>query len=97
MENASLENQLFHTFDLVGKSQNIISIKDQIEKLSNSESRIFISGPTGSGKELIARKIYKKSIRNNKPFVILNGALLDLEKYELELLGEEKNDSSRRK
>ncbi len=94
MENASLENQLFHTFDLVGKSQNIISIKDQIEKLSNSESRIFISGPTGSGKELIARKIYKKSIRNNKPFVILNGALLDLEKYELELLGEEKNDSS---
>ena len=43
IENASLENQLFHTFDLVGKSQNIISIKDQIEKVSNSESRVFIS------------------------------------------------------
>ena len=94
IENASLENQLFHTFDLVGKSQNIISIKDQIEKVSNSESRVFISGPTGSGKELIARKIYKKSQRKNKPFVILNGALLDLEKYELELLGEEKDDAS---
>ncbi len=94
IENASLENQLFHTFDLVGKSQNIISIKDQIEKVSNSESRVFISGPTGSGKELIARKIYKKSQRRNKPFVILNGALLDLEKYELELLGEEKDDAS---
>jgi len=94
IENASLENQLFHTFDLIGKSQNIISIKDQIEKVSNSESRIFISGPTGSGKELIARKIYKKSLRKNKPFVILNGALLDLEKYELELLGEEKDDAS---
>tara|TARA_B100001173_G_scaffold27863_1_gene21881 strand:+ start:537 stop:1892 length:1356 start_codon:yes stop_codon:yes gene_type:complete len=94
IENASLENQLFHTFNLVGKSQNIVSIKDQIEKVSNSESRVFISGPTGSGKELIARKIYKKSLRKNKPFVILNGALLDLEKYELELLGEEKNDAS---
>ncbi len=94
IENASLENQLFHTFDLVGKSQNIVSIKDQIEKVSNSESRVFISGPTGSGKELIARKIYKKSLRRNKPFVILNGALLDLEKYELELLGEEKDDAS---
>ncbi len=94
IENASLENQLFHTFDLVGKSQNIVSIKDQIEKVSNSESRVFISGPTGSGKELIARKIYKKSLRKNKPFIILNGALLDLEKYELELLGEEKDDAS---
>ncbi len=94
IENASLENQLFHTFDLVGKSQNIVSIKDQIEKVSNSDSRVFISGPTGSGKELIARKIFKKSLRKNKPFVILNGALLDLEKYELELLGEEKSDGS---
>jgi len=93
-ENASLENQLFHTFNLIGKSQNIVSIKDQIEKVSNSESRVFISGPTGSGKELIARKIFKKSMRKSKPFIILNGALLDLEKYELELLGEEKNDAS---
>jgi len=92
IENENLANKLFHTFDLIGKSQNIISIKDQIEKVSESESRIFISGPTGSGKELICRKIYKKSKRNDKPFVILNGALLDSEKYELELLGEERKD-----
>ena len=94
IENETLENKLFHTFDLIGKSQNILSIKDQIEKVSESESRIFISGPTGSGKELISRKIYKKSKRNDKPFVILNGALLDSEKYELELLGEERKDGS---
>ena len=94
IENENLANKLFHTFDLIGKSQNIISIKDQIEKVSESESRIFISGPTGSGKELICRKIYKKSKRNDKPFVILNGALLDSEKYELELLGEERKDGS---
>tara|TARA_B100000401_G_C52775574_1_gene705502 strand:- start:30 stop:1385 length:1356 start_codon:yes stop_codon:yes gene_type:complete len=93
-ENETLENKLFHTFDLIGKSQNILSIKDQIEKVSDSESRVFISGPTGSGKELISRKIYKKSKRNQKPFVILNGALLDSQKYELELLGEERKDGS---
>ncbi len=94
IENRNLENKLFHTFELIGKSNNIISIKDQIEKVSNSESRVFIFGPTGSGKELVARKIFKKSNRSNGPFVILNGALLDSEKYEIELLGEERSDGS---
>ncbi len=93
-ENKNLSNKLFHSFDLIGKSNNIISIKDQIEKLSQSESRVFINGPTGSGKELVARKIYKKSKRNIGPFVIINGALLDAKKYELELFGEEKKDGS---
>ena len=93
-ENKNLSNKLFHSFDLIGKSNNIISIKDQIEKLSQSESRVFINGPTGSGKELVARKIYKKSKRKNGPFVIINGALLDAKKYELELFGEEKKDGS---
>ena len=93
-ENKNLHSKLFHSFELVGKSQNISSIKDQIEKISQSESRIFISGPTGSGKELIARKIHKNSKRKNEPFVILNGALLDAKKYEQELFGEEKSDGS---
>ena len=93
-ENKNLSNKLFHSFDLIGKSNNIISIKDQIEKLSQSESRVFINGPTGSGKELVARKIYKKSKRKKGPFIIINGALLDAKKYELELFGEEKEDGS---
>ena len=89
-QNKELETKLFHSFDLVGKSPNILKIKEQIEKLSNSDSRVFIFGPTGSGKELIARKIHKMSKRTKSPFVILNGALLDIKKYELELFGEEK-------
>ena len=89
-QNKELETKLFHSFDLVGKSPNILKIKEQIEKLSNSDSRVFIFGPTGSGKELIARKIHKMSKRTKSPFVILNGALLDIRKYELELFGEEK-------
>ena len=93
-ENKNLQTKLFHSFEIIGKSQNINSIRDQIQKLSTSESRVFITGPTGSGKELIARKIHKNSKRNKGPFIILNGALLEAEKYEMELFGEEKNDGS---
>ena len=93
-QNKEYENKLFSSYDLIGNSKNISNIRDQIEKISITDSRIFISGPSGSGKELIARKIHKKSKRNNKSFVILNGALLDNNKYELELFGEEKIDGS---
>ena len=93
-ENREFENRLFSSYELIGNSKNILNIKEQIEKISVSESRIFISGPSGSGKELIARKIHKNSKRNKNPFIILNGALLDSEKYELELFGEEKSNGS---
>ena len=93
-QNKELETKLFHSFELVGNSQNIEKIKEQIFKLSTSESRIFINGPTGSGKELIARKIHKLSKREKGPFIILNGALLDVKKYEQELFGEERNNGS---
>ena len=93
-QNKEYENKLFSSYDLIGESKNILNIRDQIEKISLTESRIFINGPSGSGKELIARKIHKKSKRKNKSFVIINGALLDNNKYELELFGEEKSDGS---
>jgi len=94
IENKEYENKLFLSYDLIGESKNINNIRDQIEKISLTESRVIINGPSGSGKELIARKIHKKSKRNNKPFVVINGALLDSEKYELELFGEEKSNGS---
>ncbi len=93
-QNKEYENKLFSSYELIGESKNIVNIKDQIDKISVTESRIFINGPSGSGKELIARKIHKNSKRKNKPFVIINGALLDNNKYDLELFGEEKNDGS---
>ena len=93
-ENRKLHSKLFHSYDLIGKSANITKIKEQIQKLSLSDSRIFITGPTGSGKELVARKVHKESARKKAPFIILNGALLDLKKYEVELFGEEKEDGS---
>ncbi len=93
-QNKEYENKLFSSYELIGDSKNILNIKEQIEKISVTESRIFINGPSGSGKELIARKIHKNSKRKNKPFIIINGALLDNDKYDLELFGEEKNDGS---
>ncbi len=93
-ENKEFESKLFYSYELIGDSENIKNIKNQINKFSISDSRIFINGPTGSGKELIARKIHKESKRQKKPFVVLNGALLDIEKYELELFGEEKSNGS---
>ena len=93
-QNKEYENKLFSSFELIGDSKNIISIRDQIDKISPTESRILINGPSGSGKELISRKIHKKSQRSSEAFVALNGALLDNTKYELELFGEEKDDGS---
>ena len=93
-QNKEYETKLFSSYELIGDSKNISTIRDQIEKISITESRVLINGPSGSGKELVARKIHKKSNRNNKPFVILNGALLDSNKYQLELFGEEKNNGS---
>ena len=89
-----IENKLFHSFELIGQSPSILKIKKIIEKLSTSESRILISGPTGSGKELVARKIHKNSSRSKEPFVIINAALLKEKTYEKELFGEEFDDGN---
>jgi len=91
-EKQVLEGKLFHSYEIVGQSNSIEKVKNLINKLSHTESRVFISGPTGSGKELVARQIHKKSTRSNKPFVVVNGALLDPKRYELELFGSENLD-----
>ena len=83
------ENKLFHSFDLIGKSFEILKIKKTIEKLATAESRVLITGQTGTGKELVARKIHKNSLRSQNPFVVFNAALLRETKYEKQLFGEE--------
>ena len=89
-----IENKLFHSFELIGKSPAILKVKKIIDKLSTSESRVLISGPTGSGKELVARKIHKNSLRSKEPFIIINAALLKEKTYEKELFGEELEDGN---
>jgi len=89
-----IENNLFHSFDFIGESPDMVKVRKIIEKLSTSESRVLISGPTGSGKELVARKIHKNSGRVKEPFVIINAALLKERTYEKELFGEEFDDGN---
>ena len=93
-EKRVLESKLFHSYDIIGQSESIEKIRNLIAKLSNTESRIFISGPAGSGKELVARQIHKQSLRSKKPFVVVNGALLDPQKYEQELFGSENENET---
>ena len=88
-EKNNAESKLFHSFDLVGESAEILKIKKTIEKLAAAESRILITGHTGTGKELVARKIHKNSSRADKPFVVFNAALLQETKYEKQLFGME--------
>jgi two-component system, NtrC family, nitrogen regulation response regulator NtrX len=89
-----IENKLFHSFELIGKSPPILKVKKIVEKLQASESRVLISGPTGSGKELVARKIHKSSSRFKESFVVINAALLKEKTYEKELFGEELEDGN---
>jgi Response regulator containing CheY-like receiver, AAA-type ATPase, and DNA-binding domains len=63
-QNKEYETKLFSSYDLIGDSKNTTNIIEQIKKISLTESRVFINGPSGSGKELIARKIHKNSSRN---------------------------------
>ena len=89
-----IEDKLFHSFELIGRSPSIIKVKKFIKKLSTSESRVLISGQTGTGKELVARKLHKNSSRSKEPFVIINAALLKEKTYEKELFGEEFEDGN---
>jgi len=93
-EKRVLENKLFNSYEIIGQSQTIEEIRNLIVKLSGTESRVFISGPAGSGKELVARQIHKQSSRSRKPFVVVNGALLAPNKYELELFGSESENET---
>ena len=88
-DRTNAENKLFYSFDFIGKNIEIKKIVKTVEKLSTTESRILITGKTGTGKELVARKIHKSSIRSDNPFVVFNATLLQEKNYEKHLFGEE--------
>jgi len=93
-ENKKLNNLFFDTYELIGKSNIIKEIKNTINKISQSDCRVLISGPSGSGKELVARTIHKNSKRRDNPFIVCNGALLDPQHFDIELFGIENKDGS---
>ena len=84
---SDFENKENERMEFIGKSFAIKNIKSQLNKISMSNSRILISGPSGSGKELIARWIHKKSHRASFPFIIASCATLSPERVEQVLFG----------
>jgi|TARA_B110000211_G_C14079937_1_gene554045 two-component system nitrogen regulation response regulator NtrX len=83
------EDKLFHSFDFIGKNSEVLKILKTVDKLSLTDSRVLITGDTGTGKELIARKIHKSSLRSENSFTVFNASLLKEKNYEKHLFGEE--------
>ncbi|MEA2107465.1 MAG: sigma-54 dependent transcriptional regulator [Bacteroidota bacterium] len=89
-ETKTLKKKVSKTFDIVGESEAITKVKDMIEKVAPTDARILITGPNGSGKELVARWLHEKSERTNGPFIEVNCAAIPSELIESELFGHEK-------
>ncbi len=75
---------------MIGESAPMLHIKDMIEKVAQTDARVLILGPNGSGKELVARSLYQQSKRSAMPFVEVNCAAIPSELIESELFGHEK-------
>ncbi len=88
-ENAKLRAESRREWPLIGASPPIAALRNQIKKLSQVNSRVLITGPSGSGKEVIARGIHAESPRGDKPFVAVNCAGIRPETMEAVLFGEQ--------
>lgn len=89
-ETKTLKKKISKTFDIIGESVKIQDIKKTIEKVAPTEARVLITGPNGSGKELVARWLHAQSKRANGPLIEVNCAAIPAELIESELFGHEK-------
>lgn len=88
-ENAELRLRAGPSDDLIGSTAVIKEVRQAVERVAPTNSRILISGPPGSGKEVIARQVHNQSRRHDGPFVVLNCATMAPARVESELFGEE--------
>jgi two-component system nitrogen regulation response regulator NtrX len=88
-ENAELRLRAGPESELLGESAAIASLRNQVEKVAPTGSRVLIQGPAGSGKEVVARMVHARSRRVDGPFVTLNCATLNPARFEEELFGVE--------
>ncbi|MBI4818605.1 MAG: sigma-54-dependent Fis family transcriptional regulator [Deltaproteobacteria bacterium] len=90
VENRELKERAADGDELLGRSAPMKDLLVAIERVGPTEGRVLITGENGSGKELVARAIHRKSLRAEKPFVSLNSAAVPAELIESELFGHEK-------
>ncbi len=89
-KNKLLKEKVESKYEIIGQSESIKNILETIKKVAPTNSRVLITGENGTGKELVARAIYKFSNRANKPFIEVNCAAIPNELIESELFGHEK-------
>lgn len=89
-ENEEIRKTFVGEGEILGKSKAIQKILELIDKVAPLETRVLITGENGTGKELVARAIHKKSERKDKPFIEVNCAAIPNELIESELFGHEK-------
>jgi two-component system nitrogen regulation response regulator NtrX len=92
----TLRERSVQSSEMVGKSAAINQLRNQLERVSPTNSRILIRGASGSGKELAARVIHAKSSRADGPFVVLNAAAMAPDRVEEELFGTEDRSGPRK-
>jgi two-component system nitrogen regulation response regulator NtrX len=96
-ENRRLRAQAMTPSGLIGRSAAAQALRNTISKVAPANSRVLISGPPGSGKELVARQIHQASPRARAEFVAISAAGMTPERLDLELFGEEGHDGRPRK
>ena len=85
-ENNQLKHKKIYDYQFIGKSFQITKIKNLIQKVAPTSSRVMIYGESGTGKDVVAREIHKYSKFKNGPFVAINAALMEPENIEKEFL-----------
>ncbi len=89
-ETKTLKKKVSAKYEIIGNSKPLQDVKEMIDKVAPTEARVLITGPNGSGKELVARQLHEKSSRSSGQFVEVNCAAIPSELIESELFGHEK-------
>ena len=89
-ETKSLRKKVSRKYEMIGSSEALERVREMVEKVALTEARVLVTGPNGSGKELVARSIHEKSNRSEGPFIEVNCASIPSELIESELFGHEK-------
>jgi two-component system nitrogen regulation response regulator NtrX len=87
VENKILKKKVSKNYEMIGESEAINHIKVMIDKVAQTEARVLITGPNGTGKELVAHQLHEKSERANFPLIEVNCAAIPSELIESELFG----------
>ena len=86
-ENIILKKKVSKKYEIIGNSEPIQHIEEMIKKVASTDARVLITGPNGTGKELVAHQIHQQSNRSNRPLIEVNCAAIPAELIESELFG----------